>query len=272
MTLIYLILFFISIFFLVYFVFVLLKHGNNVLPQNTVSGGDTKNKVNNKRLKVFLFISAFILISLLLNVIYALIITVAAAYILWNASENRRQKYSKNIDKQIFELIRLFRNSVSAGESFVQSIDSVSKQIKEPLSSEFKDILNKVNRGISLDTALKNSAENIQNEQYGFFTDSLRLSFSTGIKMSDILLKIEESLNRKMALSAKVDVLTSQVRFSGNIVSFIPFVILFLVYLFEQDMISTLFTTLPGNIILFICIIMILTGAFVMKKIADIKL
>ena len=239
MDTILLLLFSISFFCLIYFIFKILKN-NNLLKQE-------KTKKQNKSTKFLFFTVFFVLISLVLNIIYALIITLIVSYFFWNKSVNEKRKYKKNIDKQIFELIRLFRNSIAAGESFVQSIESVSPQIKEPLSSEFKEILNKVNMGISLDEALKISAQNIDNEQYKFFTDSLRLSYSTGIKMSNILLKIEESLNQKTALSSKVDVLTSQVRFSGNVVSFIPFIILVFVWLFEPEMISTLFTTLPGT-------------------------
>ncbi len=269
MNTIYLLLFSISIFCLIFFILKNIKYKKETSFDNT---SFNINKSNVKRTGILLFAVIFILISILLNVIYAIIITIIISYVLWNKSVKEQQKYKKNIDKQIFELIRLFRNSIAAGESFIQSIESVSSQIKEPLSSEFKEILNKVNMGISLDEALKISAQNINNDQYKIFTDSLRLSYSTGIKMSDILLKIEESLNQKMALSSKVEVLTSQVRFSGNIVSFIPFIILVLVWLFEPEMISVLFTTVIGNAVLLISVLMILMGAFAMKKIADIKL
>ncbi len=268
MNIIYLVFFIISIFFFIFFVLKLLKYKKET---NSLTNPKIQN-YDNKKIKILFFMILFILSSVILNVIYAIIIVVLVLYIVWNKSVTEKEKYKKNIDKQIFELIRLFRNSIAAGESFIQSIESVSTQVKEPLSSEFKEILNKVNMGISLDEALRVSAQNIQNEQYKFFIDSLRLSFSTGIKLSDILLKIEKSLHQKMALSAKVEVLTSQVRFSGNIVSFIPFIILALIWLFEPDMISILFTTLIGNAVLLISVLMILLGAFIMKKIADIKL
>lgn len=257
--------FLLSFFGLIFFIFRLLKLRKNITFEK-------KNFCYNKNLKIILFIFSFILISIFLNIIYALIINILIAYFLWTLTVSRKQKNKKIIDKQILETIRLFRNYVSAGQSFIQTIESVSKQIKEPLSSEFKEISKKVNLGISLEKALKSSSLNAPNEQYKFFVDALIISHSTGIKISDILLKIEESLNQKMDLISKVDVLTSQVRFSGNVVSVIPFVIVFLVYFFEPDMISNLFNTLIGNFVLLVSVIMILTGVFIMKKISDIKL
>ncbi len=260
---IYLLLFLISLFLLVFYVCSMLKEQSVNL----------KNKREKKNKKFFLFIAIlFVLTAMMLNVIYAIIVTLVLIYYSWLYLENKKQKYKKEIDKQILEIIRLFRSSVSSGENIFQAIDSISEQIKEPLSSEFGEISDKIKLGISLDEALQDSASKIQNEQYKFFMDSLRLSHSTGIKISDILSKIETTVAQKLTLTTKVDVLTSQVRFSGMVISIIPFFIVFLIYFIEPEMVSVLFTSLFGNIILLICIIMILSGSFVMKKIADIKL
>ena len=234
---------------------------------------NVKNKINKQNRINFLFVAIlFVLISIALNVIYAIIITIVLIYYSWLFFENKKQKYKKEIDKQILEIIRLFRSSVSSGENIFQAIDSVSEQIKEPLSLEFKEISDKIKLGIGLDEALKDSVSKVQNEKYKFFMDSLRLSHSTGIKISDILSKIETTVAQKLSLTTKVDVLTSQVRFSGMVISIIPFFIVFLIYFIEPETVSVLFTSLFGNVILLICVIMILSGSFVMKKIADIKL
>jgi tight adherence protein B len=230
------------------------------------------NKTNKTKINFLLFIVVFILISIVFNIIYALIVTIVGTYFSWLVSESKKQKYKKEIDKQILEIIRLFRNAVSSGENIVQSIESVSQQIKEPLSYEFKEISDKVKLGVSLDEALKDSSDRIQNEQYRFFMDSVRISYRTGIKISDILSKIEDAVAQKIYLANKVDVLTSQVRFSGMIISIIPFFIVFLVYFVEPEMVSFLFSSILGNMILFICVIMIISGSFIMKRIADIKL
>lgn len=234
---------------------------------------NTKNKRKKQnKINLLFIVILFLLISLILNVVYALIITIVLVYYSWLFSESKKQKYKKETDKQILEIIRLFRSSVSSGENIFQAIDSISGQIKEPLSSEFKEISDKIKLGISLDEALKDSVSKVQNEQYKFFMDSLRLSHSTGIKISDILSKIEVMVTQKLSLTTKVDVLTSQVRFSGMVISIIPFFIVFLIYFVEPETVSVLFTSLFGNVVLLICVIMILSGSFIMKRIADIKL
>ncbi len=264
LNIIYLLFFLVFFCFFIFFTIAFFKKKNTVCKDNS-------KKTKNKKI-LFLIIIIFILLSIIFNVIYTIILTTVLLYSWWIISENKKQKYKREIDRQILEIIRLFRNSVISGESITQTIDSISEQIKEPLSLEFKEISNKIKLGISLDEALKDSAVKIQNEQYKFFMDSIRISYSTGIKISDILSKIEQSISQKLSLANKVDVLTSQVRFSGMIISVIPFFIVFLVYFVEPEMISILFSSVLGNVILLICVIMILSGSFVMKKIADIKL
>jgi len=265
---IYLILFLVSCFLLVYYILSEIKSKKIYVNKKE----NALNLKNNNRNKILLVIVLFILISIILNVVYAIMITLLSAYYIRVNIVNKKQKEKKEIDKQILEVIRLFRNSVYSGESVTQSIESISNQVKGKIALEFKEISNKIKLGISLDNALKESCDNIKNEQYKFFIDSIRISNSTGIKISDILSKIEESINQKLSLTSKVDVLTSQVRFSSSVISVIPFFIVALIYFFEPDMVSVLFTTLLGNIILLVCVIMILVGSFVMKKIADIKL
>lgn len=260
---IYLLLFLISLFLFIFYGCLMLKKQNSNL----------KNKKKKyTKINFWYFVILFVLISIVLNVIYAMIITVVLMYYSWLFLENKKQKYKKEIDKQILEIIRLFRSSVSSGENIFQAIDSISEQIKEPLSFEFKEISDKIKLGVSFDDALNDSALKVKNEQYKFFMDSLRLSHSTGIKISDILSKIETTVAQKLSLTTKVDVLTSQIRFSGEVISIIPFFIVFLIYFIEPETVSVLFTSLFGNVILLICVIMILSGSFVMKKIADIKL
>ena len=260
---IYLLLFLISFFLFIFYACSMLKERKVSIKNNK----EKKTKIN------FLFIVVLVVLtSVILNVIFAIIVTILLLYYSWLFLENKKQKYKKEIDKQILEIIRLVRSSISSGENIFQAIDSISGQIKDPLSSEFKEISDKIKLGMSLDEALKDSVSRVQNEQYKFFMDSLRLSHSTGIKMSDILSKIETTVAQKLSLMTKVDVLTSQVRFSGMVISVIPFFIVFLIYFVEPETVSVLFTSLFGNIILLVCVIMILSGSFVMKKIVDIKL
>ena len=263
MSNIYLILFFISFvlfcFYIMCFLFKNLKSNSNV----TLKSKNIKNK------NLYLLILFFILIAILFNVIFALIFLLVTVYCYMMQKNKKQKKADAEIDKQIVYAIRLFKNSLLSGQTLIQTIDAVAEQLKAPLSNEFKTISKYVSYGINLDDALLKSCKNIKNRQYKLFIDSIRISNITGAKLSDVLGKIEQSISQKISIYSKVETLTAQGKISGTIVSVVPVCIVVFVCLAEPDIMGILWTTTLGNLILLVCWIMILTGSFLMRKIAE---
>ena len=102
------------------------------------------------------------------------------------------------------------------------------------------------------------------------FLDSISIANITGAKLSDILTKIENSISQKISIYSTVQALTAQGKISGLIVSIVQFFIIGFVYIVQPDMMSLLFTTLIGNFVLLIAVIMIITGSFFMNKITGV--
>ncbi|GAB1401226.1 hypothetical protein MASR1M68_01370 [Elusimicrobiota bacterium] len=225
----------------------------------------------NKKYLICLFL-IFLSVSVILNIIFAILSVVVILYVNWLKIKKQKQDIVKKIDKQIIEAIRIFKNTIMTGQSVIQTIDAVSKQTDEPLAGEFRRIYDSVSFGISLDDALKQTSENIQSQQYKLFIDSIRISNTTGAKLSDILEKIERSIAQRIAIYSKVEALTAQGKISGLIVSVVPFFIILFVYFLEPDIMGILFTTTLGNIIFFISVIMLLAGSFFMRKMTEIEI
>ena len=258
------------IFSIIFFFTSIFLFSFQLLCQNKINP-NKKSIKHNLRLKILLYILLFILISALINIIFAIITFLIIGYFVYIYKQKNKRKYTDNINKQLLETIRLFKNIILSGQSIVQTMDTVSKQVKEPISVELKEIYNKVNLGISLDKALADSSKNIKSQQYKLFLDSIRISNVTGAKLSDILNKIEYSISQRISIYSTVTALTAQGKISGIIVSIVPFFVIGFVYLVQPDMISLLFNTLVGNIILLISVIMIILGSFLMNKIAQVE-
>lgn len=261
MSNLYLILFFISFtlfcFYAICFILKSLKSTSNTTLKNI------KNK------KLYLSVFLFVLITLIFNIIFAFIFLFVAVYVYILQKNKKQQKTETEINKQIVYAIRLFKNSLLSGQTLIQTIDTVAEQIKPPLSNEFKNISQSVSYGINLDDALLKSCQNIKNRQYKLFIDSIRISNITGAKLSDILDKIEQSVNQRISIYSKVETLTAQGKISGTIISIVPVFIVIFVCLAEPDIMGILWTTTLGNLILLVSCIMILTGSFLMSKIAE---
>lgn len=228
--------------------------------------------INAKQKQWLLAFFLFVAVFFILNFIFALLSAVIFFYVKWLIDEKRKKYKIKKINEQITETIKIFRNNVMSGQSVIQTIYEVSRQIQEPLADEFKKIHDSVSFGLSLDDALSQSSKNVENGQYKLFIDSIRISNITGAKLSDILGKIELSVAKRIEIYSKVETLTAQGKISGLIVSTVPFFIIIFVYLMEPDIMGVLFTTFLGNIIFFVAVVMLLLGSFLMKKITEIDI
>ena len=100
--------------------------------------------------------------------------------------------------------------------------------------------------------------------------NTIEISKDTGASLRDIFEQIIELVYKRIAAKSKIDALTSQGKLSGNIVSLVPFVIIFMMYLIEPDMIQPLFVTTSGNILLLIVVFMVTLGSFVIRKMTEI--
>jgi tight adherence protein B len=229
------------------------------------------NSSKNKKYLIYLFL-IFLLVLVITNIIFATLSIIVIFYINWLRNKKQKQDRMRKIDKQIIETIRIFKNTIMTGQSVIQTIDAVSKQIDDPLASEFKRVYDSVALGISLDDALKQTSQNIQSQQYKLFIDSIRISNITGAKLSDILEKIERSITQRITIYSKVEALTAQGKISGLIVSVIPFFIILFVYFLEPDIMGVLFTTTLGNLIFFVSVTMLLLGSVFMRKITEIEI
>lgn len=263
MSNLYLILFFVSfVLFCFYVICIIFKN----LKQHSNTAVKNKN-IKNKNL--YLLICVFILTSIIFNIIFAIIFLLITGYIYSLQKNKKQQNKNREINKQIVYAIRLFKNSILSGQTLIQAIDTVAEQVKQPLSNEFKTISKSVSYGINLDDALLKSCKNIKNSQYKLFIDSIRISNITGAKLADVLENIEQSINQRISIYSKVETLTAQGKISGTIISIVPVFIVIFICLAEPDIMGILWTTTLGNLILLVSCIMILTGSFLMRKIAE---
>ena len=89
----YLSLFLISCFLLVYYIFLEIKSKNFSLKKNKIiANKNIATAKNNNRKKILLVVALFIAISIILNVVYAIMITLVFAYYIKMNTINKKQR------------------------------------------------------------------------------------------------------------------------------------------------------------------------------------
>jgi tight adherence protein B len=231
---------------------------------------DLKNLPKNKKRVLVSFI-VFLGLSLLLqNIIFALISCILYCYFDWYIQDKKRRKKEALIDKQVIEALNIIKSAVRAGQSLQNAIFTTKNELKYPIKGEFEKISERLAFGMNFDKVLEESSKNAISKEFKLMIDVIRVSKDAGSSLSDIFDRISESTIQRINVQSKMTALTAQGRISGNIVSFIPFVVMLIMYMIEPEMMECLFITLIGNILLLIVIVMVITGSVVIRKMTEI--
>jgi tight adherence protein B len=226
-----------------------------------------------KRQAFIIMLIIFLAVLLISSkVVFAIIASAAFMYFQWNSQKKKNKKLAALIDNQVIEALTTIKSAILAGQSLQNAIITTSHELKEPIKSDFERISDELILGVDFDIVLLSASQKARSKEFRFMIDTIRLSKDTGASLSGIFDRIIESTTQRITLQGKVASLTAQGKLSGSVVSFIPFVVLFLMYFMQPELVKVLFNTLLGNILLLIVVIMIVIGSFIIRKMTEVEL
>lgn len=237
--------------------------------KNTVF--EFKNMTSLKK-RIFAAAAVFLITAVILtNIIFALTASILYVYFDWYIKNKKTAEYAALVDKQVVEALTVVKNAVQSGQSLAQAVATAADELKDPIKSEFEKMSERLALGANFDGILIEASGNAVSKEFKLMIDTIRISKDSGASLAGIFDRIIAATSQRIAIQSKVKALTAQGRMSGNVVSVIPFVVIAMMYAIEPEMIGSLFTTLAGNILLLIVVIMVLTGSFVIRKLTEIE-
>lgn len=187
-------------------------------------------------------------------------------YIIWKR-KRRLQKFSA----QLPETLELVSRALKAGHSLPAGIQLVAEQMADPIGPEFARCYEEQNLGIPLEETLEEMTNRVPNVDLRFFATAIILQRKTGGDLSEILDKIGRLIRERFEIFGQIAALTGEGRLSGIVLLALPPVLFITMLKLNYDYIMMLFEDPLGQKMLVGAIVMQLLGAFVIKKIIDIK-
>ena len=180
---------------------------------------------------------------------------------------NRRIK--KFID-QLGDTITLMANSLRAGYSLLQTMELVSRESKDPIAGEFRRVVREVGLGVATEDAMLNMLRRVPSEDLDLLVTAINIQHEVGGNLAQILSTIGHTIRERVRIQGEVKVLTAQVQMSGYLISALPIVLAFVIFLMNPGYISELFVW-PWICMPIGALIMVAIGFLAMKKIATIE-
>jgi len=187
----------------------------------------------------------------------------------------RQQKVRLNkFNDQLSDMLNLMVNGLRAGYSTMQAMEAVSKELPAPISDEFRRVVQEMQIGISMETALANLLRRIPSDDLDFVITAINVQREVGGNLSEILDTIAFTIRERVRIKGEVRVLTAQVRMSGTVLSMIPLGLTLTLWFLNPQYIMSFNRAGPfcTAIVAVLVVLLIGSGYFVMMKIADIEI
>lgn len=184
---------------------------------------------------------------------------------------NKKQKRMRKFESQLPEGLDMIARSMKAGHAFTTGMRLTADEFGEPLGPELEYTLDEINFGVSVPDALRNLVRRVDCKDLNFFAVSVILQRETGGNLAEIIESIAHLIRERFKLLGKIRTLSAEGRISAIVLGAIPFFVGTIIYVLNPKYILTLVREPAGRIMAVAALCLMILGAFVMKRIASIK-
>lgn len=207
---------------------------------------------------------------LLTNIIFVLMIAFVASLIPYAWVVRSRKQRQKSMAEQLADVLSILASSLRAGHSFLQALDQVAGEIKEPSAGEFHRVVSEIRLGRSIDDAMVEMADRVGSEDMRWAVMAVNIQRQVGGNLAEVLDIVANTVRERAYVQRQVRVLSAEGRLSIFILAALPFGIFLYLALMNPEYVSVLFTTMIGRLLLLVGGTLMAAGIFVMTRIVRI--
>jgi tight adherence protein B len=187
--------------------------------------------------------------------------------------KSQQSKRLQKFNDQLPDMLNLMVNGLRAGYSTMQALEAISRELPPPISEEFRRVVQEMQIGIPMETALENLLRRIPSDDLDFVVTAINVQREVGGNLSEILDSISFTIRERVRIKGEVRVLTAQVRASGSLLSMVPFGLTLVLWFINPEYLMSMTQGGPICTAGIICTALGLIGSsyFIMMKIADIQ-
>lgn len=154
-----------------------------------------------------------------IRAIVALAMGVGGVYIWIN---NKAKKRMSLLEEQLPDAVELMVRSLRVGHPFTSAIANVSKEIADPLGTEFGMIADEASYGRDIAESLKAFAERMDSQDLRFLAVAVTIQQQSGGNLAEILDGLAKVIRARFKLFRRVRAITAEAKWSGMFLSAFP--------------------------------------------------
>jgi tight adherence protein B len=136
--------------------------------------------------------------------------------------KRRIARRTRRFEEQFPDALTLIGSSLSAGHTFLRSIQLMCEEAEPPISEEFARVVSETQLGDPLVDALARMAERLDLRDVDWVVQAIRIQQSVGGKLADLLHTLADFIRAREEIRREIDVLTAEGKISAYVLGALP--------------------------------------------------
>jgi tight adherence protein B len=189
------------------------------------------------------------------------------------------QRCRARIDKRNSQFIDGFPDaldmivrSVRSGFPLTIALQMLCETTEEPLRSEFRQVVDEISAGRSMNQALARMSLRIDEQDVKFFAVVLAVQQETGGNLGEIVGNLSSILRKRKQLRAKIHAITAEGRATAWVLGSLPVLVFGAILYTSPNYLDVFFNDPTGKMLLAIAISLLVVCAVIVKRMINVKI
>ncbi len=133
------------------------------------------------------------------------------------------------------DAIELLVRGLRSGLPISETLSVVAQEVPGPVGIEFREVVDKMKIGQTMDDALEGTADRLDTAEFRFFCITLAIQRETGGNLAETLANLATVLRQRSQMKLKIRAMSSESKASAYIVGALPFIVFGLILMINPD-------------------------------------
>jgi tight adherence protein B len=176
----------------------------------------------------------------------------------------------KAFDRQLPDVLSTIASTLRAGHGLRPAIRAIADDGSPPASEEFSRVLGEERLGRPLDQALTGMCERIGSPDMEYVATAVNVQSQVGGSLAGLFDTLSETVRERQRHARKVRALTSMGRMSAMILISLPVGLVLIMSAINPSYMAPLFTTSVGHVLIGLCLVSMMIGSLILKRIVTV--
>jgi tight adherence protein B len=179
----------------------------------------------------------------------------------------RERAFTREFAPAIDTIVR----SVKSGLPVNEALKVVSTEIPQPVSGEFKLLVESLKVGVTMEDGLKRMYERMPTPEVNFLGIVMTIQQKSGGNLSEALSNLSGVLRDRKRLQGKIRAMSSEAKAGASIIGSLPPGVMIMLMISTPTYLTPMFHIPLGQLLLMGCVVWMGLGILVMKKMVSFK-